>query len=484
MTLFFNGIDRTTGEYSSPPLDERTLAARVAEVGLDLKLLRSLDQWSRDHALDDPRRRPIVEVRDPDDLSEAGWALVIPTDIDRRILRALEPLTDLRRREAGRLYCEPLQYRAGESASDFLTRYKAKPGAPANPERVPYYLLLVGSPEQIPFRFQTELDPQYAVGRLWLGSDTAGYHAYAQTVERVESGRVVRRRELTLFGVRNENDPATEKTLHGLVEPLAARLATWRAGKGGRPEKWEVSSVLGPQATHANLSEVVGQERGAAVLFTASHGMVYPFDDERQRQGQGGLICSDWRGPKTALEEHHIFQAQDVPDDADLSGLITVHFACHSAGSPEYDSYHVKSDPSSTDPAKEPEGPRKVAREPFVAALPQRLLSRPRGTALAVLGHVDRTWTSSFDWSVGEAQVEAFSDLLWSLFDGHRLGWAMESMNQSYAALGAILANLWMDKDRVVKFCPDFFVRIFKATQDAGNFVVLGDPAVRVAVRR
>ena len=89
---------------------------------------------------------------------------------DPGIRRALEPLLEHRRAQAGsryKLFWGADGYRPPEQSWDFLRRRGHAEGA-VDPERVPYYLLIVGEPEEIPYRFQYLLDAQFAVGRITL----------------------------------------------------------------------------------------------------------------------------------------------------------------------------------------------------------------------------------------------------------------------------------------------------------------------------
>ena len=140
---------------------------------------------------------------DGGNLADAGWGVIFPHDIDPAVGEALRPLLERRRGQAGaikperfREFAGHLGYRSGEAAADFVARHGVAIDMPAAPDYgVPYYLLLVAPPTVVPYRFQYELDVQYAVGRVWFElpdgtPDVEAFDRYARRVVAAETGGV------------------------------------------------------------------------------------------------------------------------------------------------------------------------------------------------------------------------------------------------------------------------------------------------------
>ena len=450
-----SGVDGATGDYLQPTLSLEEMEQLAQQDTLDSrqpgkKKKRSIHQGLKEGA--DPRR-----------LREAGWAVVFAQDADPAIREALSPLLEHRRSQAGNLYRELTGddgYQSGESKPYFLARHGVGPG-PVEPLRLPYYLLLVGEPTAIPYEFQYQLDVKYAVGRVCFDTPEE-YARYAQAVVAAEKGEFPRPRQAAFFSVRKDQDLATEMMHDLLVDPLAARL------RRDVPE-WDVTTASGEAATKERLGQLLGGGETPALLFAACHGVGYRQPHPAQRALQGALVCQEWR-PGAGGGASPYFTAADVADDVCPGGLIAFAFACFSAGTPQGNNFFHRA-------GREAE---RVADRPFVASLPQRLLGHPRGGALAVVGHVDRAWTFSFDWPLAGPQQEVFASTLKRLLAGHPVGSAMEYFNESYAELECDLAEL-----RSMRGFggPGLLseVDLWTARNDARNFMVLGDPAVRLA---
>ena len=158
-------MNGATGNYLTPPMSVTDLAVAVRRETFTRDRLTDL-RARRDRALPD---FGMVFGRDPEDLAQAGSGLVAPESGPPEVLEALEPLCRLRAAQAGarfRLCTGENGYRPGDTKRTFLARFRTAASAPVNPDRFPYYVLLVGGPEAIPFEFQYQLDVQYAVGRL------------------------------------------------------------------------------------------------------------------------------------------------------------------------------------------------------------------------------------------------------------------------------------------------------------------------------
>lgn len=466
--LIFNGIDGATGGYLLSPLtipQVAGLARGRSPRGQEAEELRC---WVQERS--EPQLGPEEGV-DPRDLAQAGWGAIVPRDADPAVLEALAPLLEHRRRQATRheerrfrLFAGEDGYRRGESKRDLLARHGVGPG-PADPDRVPYYLLLVGDPEAIPFRVQHQLDVQYAVGRLHLPT-AADYARYAQSVVTAESGGAPVCRRVAFFGVENADDPSTRFSAEHLLRPLAGGLAAARPG-------WETQVTVGEGATKARLARLLGGEETPSLLFTTSHGMGFPAGDPRQYAHQGALLCQDWPGPRAwrgRIPPDHYLCGDDVGGGAGPTGLVSFHYACFGGGTPRRDVLLGGS-------AGER---RQLAPESFVARLPQRLLGHPRGGALAVVAHVGRAWGYSYAWPEAGRQLQVFESALLRLLDGHPVGSALESFHLRYAELTSDLAAELEEIDFGKRADESALAALWTAAQDARAYVLLGDPAVRL----
>lgn len=477
---FFNGIELVTSDYSAPPRRSSELARWIRARRRDLKEERDL-QWAheRDFRNRPHDRRPAADV-DPLDLASSGWGVIFPKGMPRDVKSALSRLLELRQSQAARKnekYYRELEYEPGESKDSFFRRYGVEAG-PAHPDSLPYYLLIVGGPDIVPHRFQYQLDVQYAVGRLAF-DDADGYRRYAESVVAAEDGQshVDVLPEACFFSVRTPNDVSTEISERRLVRPLVDRLGEERSG-------WKVLVRTGKNATKASLHEFLGYGKTPALLLTAGHGLILSRYHPSQRERQGAIICQDWPGRGKKLLPQHYLSAADIGDDARLHGLIAFLFGCYSAGTPHADDF----------PPGRWAQPKEAPERPFVSGLARRLLGHPNGGALAVVGHVDRAWTSSFgpgrtvesEDGKNVERVVHVESFFKQLLDGFPVGLAMDWLNERFAEMSTRLTDVLNRHKEVMPGDAELAERaqmagLWRANNDARNFVVLGDPAVRLA---
>lgn len=462
--LVFNGINGATGDYLLE-MTPSELSQVVRDEKLDEKHLQELK--AKFERANQQTFAPMEGV-DPKNLAETGWGVVFAWNADQnvnaKLREALSELLDHRKRQAGAYYRE-FDYRPGESKQKFLERYGAGPG-PADPKKVPYYLMLVGDPTGLPFRFQYQLDVQYAVGRLHFPT-LEEYAQYARSVVTAERSGFALARRAVFVGVCNPDDKATQLSSRDLITPLADYVAADQSD-------WKIETLTGDDAKKASLQALLGGAQTPALLFTASHGMGFPKDDPRQLAHQGALLCQDWPGQKEwrkPIPPDFYLSADDIADDASLLGLIAFHFACYGAGTPELDDFaHMAL-----------KTPTAIAPHPFVARLPQRLLGHPKGGALAVLGHVERAWGYSFTWGKAGPQRAVYESTVKRLLEGHPVGSAIEFFNERYAELSSDLSmELENIKFNFGKPNDLELAGMWTANNDARSFVIIGDPAVRL----
>lgn len=466
--VYFNGIDAETGQYAVKPQTVDQIA-KLARANPQVDPMRALRGETEMRSFGLP---PGVDY---EKLDQAGWGVIFHENAPADVKAALKPLIDKRAQQAGPLF-RILDYKTGEQVRDWYRRYEIRPGS-VDPEVFPYYLVIVGPPDGIPFEFQYLLGVDYAVGRVSFGSADS-YARYAEFVTTYETSSAIQNaKQIAYWGTRHLGDGATKLSSTLLIDPLA----NGNPSLPGRLKKplhtefgFERQLQLADDATKDALLETLGATKPPAILFTASHGMLVGPGRPQQQAVQGALLCQDWPGFGT-IKPNHYLAATDVADDANVRGLVAFLFACFGGGTPKVDQFIL--DPSQLGSTLPP-----LAPQPFMAALPQRLLTHPNGGALAVIAHVDRAWGYSIQApKMSGAQITPFRSSLGSIMNGDPVGHAVkDQFGGQFAALSTALLSALAPG--APKMEDRDLVTYWLERNDAQNYVTLGDPAVRLRV--
>ncbi len=476
-------VDAATGT-PAPALPLENLAALTSDLpGADQRIANST-HLGTDYSVDDPN-----------DLTQTGWGILFASDADPAIQAQLQPLIDLRRQQVQdptlfKIFSGPTGVLPGQSAASWAQQRGVSLTAPVDPSQgVPYYLLIIGSPERISFEFQALLKMQWAVGRLHF-DNIADYGRYAQSVVQYESPSFTptQSKNAAVWVPRIPGDLATAMLCGAISQDFLAP-----ANQLGARSQFTLSAFTSDKATKAQLLDILrGNVPGGApaVIFTGSHGCEYSSTDPAtQRRMQGSLLTQEW-SPGVPASSANQFCGDDVPADARLQGAIGFLFACYSGACPAQDNYRPGKDGS----------PINIAPAPFIARLPQALLSQGM---LAVIGHIDMAFPYAFLDVNQTPQPQAIRTPLELLMKGKRTGLAADSLSVMWSARSAQLAlaqNQPASVPRAVSApsaasasasssatatataaaISPAIARMTIARDDARNYIVLGDPATRL----
>ena len=469
MRILGTGIDYSSGDLLIGPFDEDAFGEAVLD-----SLQRhagELQSAGRTRARGTAFRGEVERTRTVDlgDPRAAGWTFLVNRRDPRRaeIEKALAPLAEHRGMAAG----EPLLFSsdAPDDWHDWLQENYF--GLDLEGKTPPHYVLVVGSPDQVPFHFQAMFDSAASVGRLDFDT-AADLQTYVDKVLRHErAAEPTAGREAMFFATDGGPGDATHFSRRFMADPLADHVT--------RSCRVPTRNAVADDATKGLLLEAA-RLRKPALVYTASHGMGAPKEPlETQVRVNGGICCQHTPGDD---RDEWLLTA----DDIDLAvpffeGAIVFQFACFGYGTPaESDFRHWLG------------GPALNSAGTFVAALPKKMLAHPRGP-IAFIGHVDTAWLHGFDdpanpylverWSV---RMTPYKKAVETLLACQPAGLAMSDMNKRFDYANAQL-TLTFDKmmRRRLETTPALrqqLANTFIFRSDAQNYMVFGDPAAGLRI--
>jgi len=339
---------------------------------------------------------PVLAAEDPPDPrawqdADVGWGVVLPWTgappaEQARLTDAPEPIAELAEARAGADGPVVLRYAAEDGLARLRRVYRdgrrqdvAVTGGEIGTGigRLPAYLLLVGSPEALPWELQCRLNLSASVGRLDLPGPALA--RYVRCLLSGWSGSAVRPGHPVVWAT--DQDDITALMRVAVAERMAGEFRDDPDTRDG------LRYLSAGQATAAGLTAALRDNR-PSVVVTTSHGRTGPLSDPAAMARDLGLPVD----AELALLDPEALLAAWQPD-----GAIWYAHACCSAGSDAVTRYTglVAAD---TAVARVLDAVAGLGAR--VAPLPTALLSAEK-PARAFVGHVEPT----FDWTLARPET-------------------------------------------------------------------------------
>jgi len=352
------------------------------------------------------------------------------------------------------------RYAPGGAAADL--RFSGARGTGIN--AIPYYLLIIASPLEIPWNAQYRMQTDAYVGRLDL--DEAGLERYIDALLGEWAGAPCQRSKPLVWSVDHHIKDISTLMRKTIAEPFAKRLTDDPAHEFDMAQ----GMITDGAARHDVLIDALDKRKPAFVMST-SHGATFPVNDEKAMRAQLGLPI-DVGGA--------VLDVGALARNWDGYGAIWYAHACCSAGS---DSSSIFSGlVGDSDLADTLNGIAKV--DACSAPLPRELLGGKRPIR-AFIGHVEPTfnWTLR-DKDTGQVMTQRIIDSLYGqlhLATRPPLGFSMQPY---FRAVGGLMQDYAAAMDDVVAMAAGAQERARTArlmAYDSLATVLLGDPTVQLS---
>ena len=399
---------------------------------------------------------------------DVGWGVVLPDDDARsardkaRAVDAAEPIRDL----IGARGDAPVFRFRPDLGFTKLARY-FEDGTRQDPEiglsdfgvakgRLPLYLLIVGSPGEIPWQLQYALNRRHHVGRLDLPPE--GLANYISALIADWDGMEPSSTNALVWSVNYDT----------ITQKMDATIASLIDERMQADNELAATRLIDDGATRESLLDALTATR-PAVIVTSSHGKTGPLGNRDEMRRDLGLPVDANRAP---------LDVDTITRRWSPGGAVWYAQACCSAGSSNGTSYDGLLEPDSL--------AHRVVSEighlgAMVAPLPTRLLGAPQPLR-AFVGHVEPT----FDWTLiagdtGQFLTGPLVDAVYpNLYRRCPLGLAFRGHYAGVGELYAKLARALADINDLVDGARDAATYYRLTASDRESLVLLGDPTVAV----